>query len=185
MVRGHASTSNSGQCRREKVREEDPEKITRSPYGQRDVDIPQWRSFLGISKGCGTLPKTSPSKRYYGGTRLIALCYKRPKRNLLARSVSNQCGVVGIVTPANGSAGAMLIAWKKELFDLISIEHGFYSLSVKLFDRISGLTGWYSCIYGPSYNRGKQEFWTELFDLGNLSDGIWCVGGDFNKVLYS
>lgn len=40
-------------------------------------------------------------------------------------------------------------------------------------------------IYGPFYNRAKEEFWTELFDLGNLTDGVWCVGGDFNKVLYS
>lgn len=30
-------------------------------------------------------------------------------------------------------AGGMLISWKKELFDLISIKHGFYSLSVKPF----------------------------------------------------
>lgn len=37
-----------------------------------------------------------------------------------------------------------------------------------------------SCIYGSSSNRGKDEFWTELYDLGNS-----MVFGDFNEVLYS
>lgn len=31
----------------------------------------------------------------------------------------------------------------------------------------------------------KSEFWNDLNELGNLMDGPWCVGGDFNKILYS
>lgn len=27
---------------------------------------------------------------------------------------------------------------------------------------------------------GNEEFWTELNELGNLAEGAWCVGGDFN-----
>lgn len=30
---------------------------------------------------------------------------------------------------------------------------------------------------------GKEEFWTELINLGNLVEGAWCVGGDFNEIL--
>lgn len=78
----------------------------------------------------------------------------------------------------------MLIAWKKDLFEINFIDYGIYSLSVKLLDRSSGLTGLFSCIYDPSYNRGKEELWTKLFDLSNLTDGAWCVDGDFNEVLY-
>lgn len=29
----------------------------------------------------------------------------------------------------------------------------------------------------------KRNFWIELNDLGNLDDGAWCVGGDFDEVL--
>lgn len=87
-----------------------------------------------------------------------------------------------IFTLADGSAGAMLIGWKKNQFELLFTEHGLFSLSVKLLDRSSGLTGWFSYIYGPSSNRGKNEIWTELFDLGNLTEGAWCVGGKFNEI---
>lgn len=59
------------------------------------------------------------------------------------------------------------------------------SPSVKVMDRSSGLIGWFSCIYGPSSNWGKDEIWTELFDHSNLTEGAWYVGGDFNEVLYS
>lgn len=30
-----------------------------------------------------------------------------------------------------------------------------------------------------------MEFWIELNDLGNVIEGAWCVGGDFNEILYS
>lgn len=32
---------------------------------------------------------------------------------------------------------------------------------------------------------GKENFWVELNDLGNLSEGAWCIGGELNEVLYS
>lgn len=32
---------------------------------------------------------------------------------------------------------------------------------------------------------GKTEFWTEVDDIGNLIDKPWCVGGDFNEILFS
>lgn len=47
---------------------------------------------------------------------------------------------------------------EKTIFDLILIEHGVYSLSVNLIDHSSGLTGWFSCIYGPSTNWEKIDF---------------------------
>lgn len=33
--------------------------------------------------------------------------------------------------------------------------------------------------------KGTFEFWTELKDLGNLLEGGWCIGGDFNEVLFT
>lgn len=67
--------------------------------------------------------------------------------------------------------GHMLIAWKIDLFELISLEYGVYSLSVKLFNPSSGFTGWISGVYNPSSNRGKEEFWIEILGLVNLIEG--------------
>lgn len=32
---------------------------------------------------------------------------------------------------------------------------------------------------------GNEEFCIQLNDLGNLVEGAWCVGEDFNEILYS
>lgn len=78
----------------------------------------------------------------------------------------------------------MLIAWKSDLYTLLAVEYGIYTISVKLFDCSTGFIGWISCVYGPPSNRGKEEFWIELYDLGSLIEEPWCIGGDFNEVLY-
>lgn len=56
---------------------------------------------------------------------------------------------------------------------------------MKFRDKLEGTQWWLSCIYGPSFHSSKCGFWIELDDLGNLIDGLWCVGGDFNEILYS
>lgn len=78
----------------------------------------------------------------------------------------------------------VLIAWKSELFKLEAVEYGAFSLSANLLDCKMGTSWWISCIYGPASNIGKEEFWIELNDLGNLTKCKWCIGGDFNEVLY-
>lgn len=87
--------------------------------------------------------------------------------------------------PSQGSAGGVLIAWRTYLFELTAVEHGFFSLSARITDRNSGFSWLLSCIYGSSMNIGKQEFWIELNDIGNLIKGAWCVRGDFDEILYS
>lgn len=74
----------------------------------------------------------------------------------------------------------MLIGRKSDLCEVRDVESGNYSLSVNFFNRDSGFSWCLSCIYGPSTNRGKEEFWIELNDLGNLIEGDWCIGADFN-----
>lgn len=79
----------------------------------------------------------------------------------------------------------MMIAWMADLFKLEAIEHCTYSLSAKLLAYSLGSSWWISCIYGPSSNSGKEEFGIEWNDLGNLTEGSMCIGGDFNEVLHS
>ena len=39
-------------------------------------------------------------------------------------------------------------------------------------------------LYGPVENRFKESFWEELGSIKGLWDGPWCVGGDFNEILF-
>lgn len=90
-----------------------------------------------------------------------------------------------ISSSAEGTAGGMLIGWKTELFEINQIEYGGFSFSVRVRNKQDSSHWWLSCIYGPSIHSNKEDFWIELNDLGNLIDGLWCVGGDFNEILYS
>lgn len=62
-----------------------------------------------------------------------------------------------------GTAGRLLIAWKCYIFDL-EVEYGTFSFSVKLKEKQDGNRWWIICIYGPSSNTAKSDFWTELND---------------------
>lgn len=79
----------------------------------------------------------------------------------------------------------MLIEWKTDLLKLDAVEYGPFSLSSKFLECNSEFSRLNSCIYGPASNNGQEEFWVELNELGDLTEGAWCIGGDFNEVLYS
>lgn len=53
------------------------------------------------------------------------------------------------------------------------------------FSKIGGLQEGHflvdSCIYGPTSNIGKEEFRIQLNDLGNLTEGAWCIEEMFTK----
>lgn len=69
------------------------------------------------------------------------------------------------------------------MYELIFVEYGIYSLSVKVSDRFSAFHGGFPAFMVP-HPKGNEEFWTKLYDLGNLIEGAYCVCGDFNEVLY-
>lgn len=102
------------------------------------------------------------------------------------KCLSSQWGIRSvdwISSPAEGSAGGLLIGWKMELFEVQQIQYGIFSLSVKFRNKKEGFHWCLSCIYGPSVYSNKNELWIDLNDLGNLIHG--CVGADFNEILYS
>ena len=42
----------------------------------------------------------------------------------------------------------------------------------------------FSGVYGPVENRLRESFWEELRSIKGLWDVPWCVGGDFNEILF-
>lgn len=55
--------------------------------------------------------------------------------------------------------------WKSDTFDQLQVEYGIYSLSIKLKEKKDEKLWWINCIYDPSINSGKSNFWTELNDI--------------------
>lgn len=117
----------------------------------------------------------------------IILLQETKKEEITANCISSFWAVRDrkwIFTPSFDSSGGLLIAWRSDKFDDIQVEYGIFFLSVKLQDKQVKDQWWITCIYGPPLNMGKLEFWTELNDIGNLVLGPWCVGGDFNEILF-
>ena len=42
----------------------------------------------------------------------------------------------------------------------------------------------FSGVYGPIEKRLRESFWEELGSIKGLWEDPWCVGSDFNEILY-
>lgn len=62
-----------------------------------------------------------------------------------------------IQVPSHGTAGELLIAWKGDFYDLLTMEYGTFFLSVKLQEKQQGNLWWITCVYGPSTNSSKSN----------------------------
>ena len=61
---------------------------------------------------------------------------------------------------------------------------GYFSISC-LFRMVENRVQWvFSGVYGPIENRLRESFWEELGSIKDLWDVPWCIGGDFNEILY-
>lgn len=63
------------------------------------------------------------------------------------------------------------------LGELTYMKLGRLNMGFTLFKLLNQGSCWLLCIYSLSSNRGKEEFWIELNDLGNLVEGTWWIGG--------
>lgn len=86
-----------------------------------------------------------------------------------------------IYTLSNGSAGGMLI-----LEDRVIQTRSRRSWSLFTFRKTLGLQFGDYLVDFHVYmallqNNGKEEFWIELNNLGNLIEGARCIGGEFKK----
>ncbi|XP_078151943.1 uncharacterized protein LOC144547228 [Carex rostrata] len=86
-----------------------------------------------------------------------------------------------VVVHAKGSAGGILIAWKKN-YQLISSWATPHSCSALLKQISSGALLVVTNVYGPSTDDRKPAFIQELRCLAALVQHPWILGGDFNLV---
>ena len=85
---------------------------------------------------------------------------------------------------SEGSAGGILLLWDNNRTNLVDYVVGSFSV-LCLFRMLEDGFQWtFTGVYGPVENSLRESFWEELGAIKGLWDGPWCVGGDFNKVLF-
>ena len=85
---------------------------------------------------------------------------------------------------AEGSAGGILLLWDNSHISLVDYVVGSYSVTCLFRMTEDGFLWAFSGVYGPVENSFRESFWEELGSIKGLWDCPWCVGGDFNEVLY-
>lgn len=90
-----------------------------------------------------------------------------------------------IFSPAHKTAEEMLIAWKTDLIKLEATQFDNYFLST-IF--LKSIVQGFRCgflVFMVLPRTGEKRIFELKNDLGNLIEGGWCIGEDFNEVLYS
>ncbi|CAK8571504.1 unnamed protein product [Lathyrus sativus] len=84
----------------------------------------------------------------------------------------------------SGLSGGLIILWKKEVINPLLSFRGDGFLGVKVLWKRN--LYYMVNIYSPCSINLKRKLWNDLVVLkGNLSDGLWVLGGDFNVATSS
>ena len=85
---------------------------------------------------------------------------------------------------AGGASGGILVMWDKSIFYLVSSSQGDFSVTC-IFQMVEGGFTWaFIGVYGPQARADKLRFWEELQRSRDGWPGPWCIGGNFNEILY-
>ena len=85
---------------------------------------------------------------------------------------------------AEGSAGGIPLLWDNSRISLVDSVVGSFSVTCLFRMPENGFLWDFSGVYGPTQNSFRESFWEELGSIKGLWDCPWCVGGDFNEVLF-
>ena len=85
---------------------------------------------------------------------------------------------------AEGSAGGILLLWDNSRISLVDSVVGSFFVSCLFRMPEDGFQWVFSGVYGPVENSVRESFWEELGSIKGLWDCPWCIGGDFNEVLF-
>ena len=88
------------------------------------------------------------------------------------------------VLNVEGSSGGILLFWDKRRNSMVDSMVGNFSVSC-LFKMVEDGFQWaFTGVYGPVEKNLREIFWEELGSIKGLWEDPWCVGGDFNAILY-
>ena len=74
--------------------------------------------------------------------------------------------------------------WDRRVVEKIEEAVGHFLISCR-FKNVSDQFEWaFTSIYGPNLNKKRQFMKEELADLNSWWNLPWCLGGDFNVILF-
>ena len=101
------------------------------------------------------------------------------------RSVWGSQSVGYSVLRATGAAGGILVLWDTNTFQLISSSCGEFSITCILQMGDDSFSWAFTGVYGPHTRGDKLRMLEELGRVRDGWSGPWCLGGDFNEILYA
>lgn len=102
-----------------------------------------------------------------------------------ADSVVNRLGMDGMVrVEANGFSGGIWCLWKQSSLSVDVVSSSCYCIHLKIGPHSA--SPWYMSVVYASPQAGMREaVWEELTTFAASISLPWCVGGDFNSVLFA
>ena len=85
---------------------------------------------------------------------------------------------------AMGSAGGVLICWDKRSLEILDWEEGQFSISCRFRNVGDGVVWVFTGVYGPFSREERECLWEENGAIRGLWEERWCLGDDFNTILY-
>ena len=117
-----------------------------------------------------------------------SLCIQETKMQVMSEGVVRSLGSGRFLNwralNAIGSVGGVLICWDKRLLEILEWEEGQFSISCRLRNVEDGVVWVFMGVYGPFSREERECLWEEIGAIGGLWEEPWCLGGDFNTILY-
>ena len=113
----------------------------------------------------------------------IVLLFETRCGGMKAKKIISKMGFNGsYVVDAQGFSGGLWVLWRDESWAVSII--GSSEQCVHLSFDHNGEKCLVSAVYASPYYVKRRSLWRELEEFGNEVEGPWCVGGDFNAILF-
>jgi exonuclease III len=103
---------------------------------------------------------------------------KKEKMSLaFLKSISGAWDFDWFELPANNTAGGVLVGFRNDLFDILSVHKFKFCMSVAVRNKFDGFSWCFVAVYGTTYYDQKMEFIAELHDVLSGCSIPTLVGG--------
>ena len=139
-------------------------------------------------RGVNDSEKRKVIRNFVRTQRVDLVCLQETKIQGMNKDLVHSIGVGRFLEwkalDAEGTAGGILLFWDKRRLSLVESESGSFSLSC-VFRMVEDDFQWmFTRVYGPIERSSKEFFWEELGLIRGIWNGPWCLGGDFNEILF-
>ena len=139
-------------------------------------------------RGVNAPDKRKVIKNFLRSYRVDLVCLQETKVQEMSVELVRSLGVGRSLNwkalNAEGSARGILLLWDNSCISLVDSGVGSFSVSCLFKMTEDGFLWTFTGVYGPVENNLRESFWEKLGSIKGLWDCPWCVGGDFNEVLF-